>query len=314
MTELDRLPPDQRAVLSLVLDRGKSYAEVAALLSIPEATVRDRAQTALDTLARAGEPAPGPSPRAHEPPPSDGAHAGEPTSGPSPRAHEPTSGDGGRTANHAPIRSGAADGPPGASRHPGSGGVAADPPPPPSAAAAGGPSRQLPSSRLGGALLLGALVVATVVVVIVLGGGKGSSGSGGTTSPVASSAAKTTSSSPAPSAKIENRLTLSPAEPESRAAGEAYVLSDGSRHAFYVAAKKLPPSKGFFYAVWLYNSPSSSAPLGRAPTVGSDGRLEGGGPLPSNAADYAKLIVTRETSTHAAHPGPIVLSGSFSLR
>ena len=35
MTELDRLPPDQRAVLSLVLDRGKSYAEVAELLGIP---------------------------------------------------------------------------------------------------------------------------------------------------------------------------------------------------------------------------------------------------------------------------------------
>ena len=51
MTELDRLPPDQRAVLSLVLDRGKSYAEVAELLGIPENTVRDRAHTALDALA-----------------------------------------------------------------------------------------------------------------------------------------------------------------------------------------------------------------------------------------------------------------------
>ena len=51
MTELDRLPPDQRAVLSLVLDRGKSYAEVAELLGIPENTVRDRAHAALDALA-----------------------------------------------------------------------------------------------------------------------------------------------------------------------------------------------------------------------------------------------------------------------
>jgi Sigma-70, region 4 len=52
MTDLDRLPPDQRAVLSLVLDRGKSYAEVAELLAIPEGTVRDRAHAALDALAR----------------------------------------------------------------------------------------------------------------------------------------------------------------------------------------------------------------------------------------------------------------------
>src|ERR1700722_13330555 len=51
MTDFDRLPPDQRAVLSLVLDRGKSYAEVAELLAISESTVRDRAHAALDALA-----------------------------------------------------------------------------------------------------------------------------------------------------------------------------------------------------------------------------------------------------------------------
>ena len=51
MREMEQLPPDQRAVLSLVLTQQKSYADVAALLGIPEQTVRDRAHTALDTLA-----------------------------------------------------------------------------------------------------------------------------------------------------------------------------------------------------------------------------------------------------------------------
>ena len=91
------------------------------------------------------------------------------------------------------------------------------------------------------------------------------------------------------------------------------MLSDGSRRAFYVTAQGLPPSSGFFYAVWLYNSPSNAEPLGRASSVGSNGRMEGGNPLPSNAGDYAKFIVTRETSTHPSQPGPIVLSGSFTL-
>lgn len=260
MTELDRLPPDQRAVLSLVLDRGKSYAEVASMLAIPEATVRDRAHAALDALARAGEPAAG--------------RTG--TSAASERA----------AARMAPTPSGA--------------------PRPPTSA---------PDPRLRGALLLGGIVVVIVVAVILLtSGGKGS-GTNTNPSTTAASSTNTNSSTSTSAAKprIDKKLTLSPVEPESHAGGEAYVLSDGSRHAFYIAAHGLPPSHGFFYAVWLYNSPSSSAPLGRAPSVGSNGRLEGGGPLPSNASDYAKLIVTHETSTHARTPGTIVLSGSFSL-
>ena len=91
------------------------------------------------------------------------------------------------------------------------------------------------------------------------------------------------------------------------------MLSEGGRSAFYVTAQGLPESKGFFYAVWLYNSPSSSTPLGRASDVGSDGKMQGGNPLPSNAGLYRQMIVTRETSTHPAHPGPIVLRGTFAL-
>lgn len=245
------------------------------MLSIPETTVRARAHAALDALARADQTPPA-------------AAAG------------PSAGDGARATTLAASERTRSEAP--AGEH-----FPAATPSGPS------PARQLPSSRLGGALLLGAIVVAAVVVAVVLGGGKGSGGGSANTHAASTSPASTTATS-STSAKIENKLALAPLEPESSAAGEAYVLSDGSRHAFYVAAKNLPPSKGFFYAVWLYNSPSSSAPLGRAPSVGSNGRLEGGGPLPSNAADYAKLVVTRETSTHAAHPGQIVLSGNFALR
>jgi len=46
MSQLDNLPPDQRAVLSLLLRQGKSYADVAGLLHIDDGVVRERAQAA----------------------------------------------------------------------------------------------------------------------------------------------------------------------------------------------------------------------------------------------------------------------------
>jgi hypothetical protein len=50
MSSLETLPPDQRAVLTLVLQRGRSYDDIANLLSIERAAVRDRALAALDAL------------------------------------------------------------------------------------------------------------------------------------------------------------------------------------------------------------------------------------------------------------------------
>jgi hypothetical protein len=159
-------------------------------------------------------------------------------------------------------------------------------------------------------LLLGGIVVVIVVAVVLIssGGGKSSSSTTNTTS-------KTTSTSKSSASKptLDKTITLTPGEPELKATGVAYVLSEGGRRAFYVAAQGLPSSSGFFYAVWLYNSQSNSTPLGKAPTVNSNGRMEGGGPLPSNAGNYHKLIITRETSTDPKEPGPIVMTGTFAL-
>jgi Sigma-70, region 4 len=269
MTELDRLPPDQRAVLSLVLDRGKSYGEVAEMLAIPESAVRDRAHAALDALAN--DPA---GPGDSRPP--------------------------------APARAAAG----GASSAAGTGPSSASSLPPPRPRDTRAPLTA-PSSRTGGALLLGAIVAVIVVVVILISGGGGKSSSSTTTTTASNTQSTTTASAGKPS--LNKTIALTPIEPAFKATGKAYVLSQSGRHAFYVAARGLPPSSGFFYAVWLYNSPSSSAALGRAPTVGSDGRMEGGGPLPTNAGLYHQLIITRETSTHPSHPGEIVLRGTFGL-
>jgi hypothetical protein len=106
---------------------------------------------------------------------------------------------------------------------------------------------------------------------------------------------------------------MRPVEAGSKAVGVALVLSEGSKYAFYLAAEHMQPSNGFFYAAWLYNSPTSAEALGKSPAVGADGRLQGGALLPADAASYGHLVVTRETSEHPTHPGPIVLSGAFSL-
>ena len=285
MTELDRLPPDQRAVLSLVLDRGKSYAEVAELLGIPENTVRDRAHAALDALA------------------DDIAAPAAPRTA-SPRGTRP--GAAGTTAASISARAGAGPGPTGAAS------AAATPPARPRE------PRTSAGSHRAGALLLGAIVVVIVVVVVLVtnGGGKGSTPTttaAGTTTATTGTGTSSTSTTSSTKPKLDSTIQLSSPEPSVKAAGIAYVLSQGSRRAFYVTAQGLPPSTGFFYAVWLYNSPSNAEPLGRASSVSSDGRMEGGNPLPSNAGDYAKFIVTRETSTHPKEPGPTVLSGAFTL-
>ena len=269
MPRLDDLPPDLRATLSLLVDRGKSYAQVAELLGIPEQAVRDRAHAALDALA--GAPGEAPTPLAPASPPR-----GERTGHPGRRASAGVSG-----------------------------------------AASG-----LPVSRRGGALLLAGIVVVVVVVVVLLTSSGGSSTSTGTSASATTSAhGHTTSSSTAGTksssttgtkARVTNQLTLTPPESSSKSIGIAEILAEGSQHAIYVAAEHLPPTHGFFYVLWLYNSPSSAQAIGKT-TVGSTARLQAGALLPANAGDYRQLLLTRETVERPSQPGPTVLSGAFGL-
>jgi hypothetical protein len=182
-------------------------------------------------------------------------------------------------------------------------------------------------SRRAGALLLGLIVVAVIVaVVLITRSGShseptktsavvSSSSSTSATSSSATSTASTTSSTSTRSGgpKTENRFALASHEAGSEASATVEILSEDGKHAFYITAKNLPPSSGFFYAVWLYNSPTESRGLGRAPAVGSSGRLEGGLLLPSDASHYHEMLLTKETTTTPTKPGPIVLSGPFSL-
>jgi Sigma-70, region 4 len=281
MPRLDDLPPDLRATLSLLVDRGKSYAQVAELLGIPESAVRDRAHAALDALAGAAD--------ASEPPPASPSEAPSALSTWRPRATGQAASPSEQTARRA-------------------------------GSSPSGASSTLPVSRRGGALLLAGIVVVVVVVVVLLTSGGGGSHSSSGTSTAASTPANTkstastgTKSSSSKSPSVVKQLTLSPPEPGSKSIGIVEILVEGTQHAFYLAAEHLPPTQGFFYAVWLYNSPTSTEAISKSPTVGSNGRLQGGALLPSNAADFHQILLTRETSERPTHPGPTVLSSPFSL-
>jgi hypothetical protein len=98
-----------------------------------------------------------------------------------------------------------------------------------------------------------------------------------------------------------------------RSAGLFEVLKGGSKLAYYIAAVGLEPTSNFYYALWLSNGAGKSRPLNRAPSVGSNGRIVGGALLPTNAAAYNEVLLTRETQTSSVPttPGETILKGKI---
>jgi hypothetical protein len=329
MASLDSLPPDQRAVLELVLRRGRSYEQIAELLSIDRAGVRERALAALDALGpQTGVPAErralitdyllgalprrvadevrdrlagSPSERAwarvvaSELQPLASAPLPEiPVKAPREAAPEPATAAAPEPAAAAPDR-------PVRERRP--------------PRARGGSPAGPRVSRTGGAVLLaaGAAIVIAVVLVLVLNGGSSkkpaSAAARSTTSPTTTP--KTSGTTP----QVVSQINLNP--PSGGAAkGIAEVLRQQGKTGIAIVAQGLTPNSkkpANAYAVWLYNSPTDSKILGFVnPGVGSNGRLQTAGGLPTNANHFQKLLVTRETQSNPKSPGTIVLEGALS--
>jgi len=355
MSRLDQLPPDHKAVLSLLLGRRESYAKLASLLKIRAGAVHDRAHAALAVLAprearmlsaerrrdvgdyvlgqqseqqglatrRLLESSPEALAWARALAAELSAVSEEPLRALPDAARQGAVGSG----DDAFAEAGARVTPsPASPPVPSPASPASRPAPSPASGqaraplslgerAAGLPSLP-PGSRRAGALLLAALVAGVVAAVVLISGSGSSHKRPKATASTGAPATSTgqTGSAQATRTKEDKRITLRPPPGSgSHALGVAEVLSEGNKYAFYMAAEGLPPSRGFFYAVWLYNSPTSAEALSKSPPVGSDGRLQGGALLPANAARYHRMLLTRETSERPTHPGPIVLSGSFAL-
>jgi hypothetical protein len=340
MSSLDTLAPDQRAVLDLVLRRGRSYDDIARLLAIDRAAVRARALAAFDEIG----PDTGIAPEARAlitdyllgqlpdrvaeqtrdrlaESPGERAWARVLASELQPVAGKPLPEIPDGTAPAKTPPSDAA--PPPTDDRP-----AAEPrsPKPGRTRVARRRDRpsDRPSSRVGGAILLlvGALVAVLVVVglVVVLSSGGSSNHAGG------ASAAATTTATQAPTtpatgtgttsttaAKIVGQVNLNPPGGTGAAKGVAFIVQSGSAFGVIIQASGLAPNSHNAYAVWLSNAPSDSTRLGFVnQSVGKDGKLETGGQLPANASHFKQLLLTLETQNNPKAPGPTVLQGALN--
>ncbi len=317
---LDGLPADLRAVLSLLLGRGRGYAEIAATLHIEERAVRDRAHAALAMLAArearlltatqrelVGEHMLGQADAAGE----RAALAELQASAPA-RAWARALAVGLEPLAAGPLPEVPPDAPASnATRGDATAGVTRPPAPTPEAPPAPTPSA-LPISRRGGAIVLSviAAVVVVVVLFVVVGVGVGSHG-GAHAARSTTSGSGTTSTTSTSGLHINATLPLKAPNPASKAVGLVDIASSHGELGFVVAAEHLPPTRGFKYAAWLYNSPSEAVLLGLGPTVSSSGTLKAIGLLPTDASRYQRIILTEEHSEKPTHPGTIVLGGAF---
>ncbi len=306
MADLDRLAPEQRAVLQLILAQGKSYDEIADLLALEPDAVKSRAHTALDAL--------GPNGGARLTPARRGELAdyllGQDDDVDRRATREYLADSPGARAwarvVAAELRPVAADAlPPIPSE--GTAAPAGDD----ATGGAAAPRAGIPragrsgprSSRLGGAILLGVLGVALVVGILAIAGVfSGGDDTKTTTAKDAGGAPRTVA-----------QINLFPTKAAGRnAAGLARVLASGDQRAMVIAGQGV--GSGAF-AVWLYSSKARSKLLGFVPTrVGSNGRFIARAAYPDDASRYRELVVSKEQVPANAQdlpttPGTIVLRG-----
>jgi hypothetical protein len=325
MSSFDSLPPDQRAVLQLVLGQGRTYEDLAGMLGIEPLAVRARAVGAAEALGPdAGRLAPErraeivdfllaqgtagqrQATREYLAASAGGrawarAVAGElrplglgelpeiPDESDQPEAEPP-----GEPAAAAPPRPARAR-----RREPTN---ALDEP-----AAAPPPVRERPSSsRIGGALLLaGVGIVVAVVLIIVIGGGGGDDKASTQASTSTTPATQTATTAPRPEAQVNLR------GPNGEL-GVAQIVSQQGQRAMALVAQGLPASPSG-YAVWLYNSPRDLVRLGFTQAVGKDGKLSALSPLPKNASHFHELVISKETAKQPKVPAQVVLRGPLKL-
>ena len=321
----ERLAPDQRAAVELVLRRGRSYAELAGLLGIAPETVRDRARGGLEALApdlapppRAGEVAdwllgqapeesvrelltsdaasrrwaetvaaplrelPGVSVPAL---PQDGAMSAGATTTPSPATGATTSSPAAGAATPSPA----------------------------AGAPAASPAR---SSRLGGAIVLAVAVLMIGGVLAYLLTRGGGSSNDQTAAPAPTAAATATGT---PQATANDIVLRGPVGSKAVGLMRLFRANDNTVR-FALAAQDVPPNTGKqTYSIWFRKKNGAAIRLGVAQDqVGKTGTLTTAGPrnadvekFPRWFATYDNVLVTRDSSPTAKHPGTVILSGDL---
>ncbi len=343
MSPLEPLAPDQRAVVALVLQQGRSYDEIAALLGIPVDAVRARAQAGLAALAPAdGLPGEVTGPLADyllgQQPPRDAeatrgllAESAPARSwaagvadrlagvapGPLPEIPAPAAESSGADAAEPETDPDAAE-PDALAVAEAAAGVAAPRPRPvrepgPAAAAEHAPP---PASRLGGIFLIVAvLAVVAAVVYFVIGTGDDEEPA---TAGTATATATPTPTATAAPAQVADEIALrAPAGGDAQ--GKMTVYLQSGQLLFALEAQGVPANTASTsYAVWLTGPGGKARRLGFTEPVGEDGQLGIQGPsekdlaaFPKLYATYANVVVSEESSESGKRPGRIVLAGKL---
>lgn len=294
MSGLESLPPDQRAVLQLILVQGRGYADLAATLRLDAAAVRERAHAGAVALAGDGPDADtrgrvvdyllgqqddgerivtyaalGDSPSA-----TRWAQALREQLAPVARDELPevpaaasvaAGVNGSSSVTAAPLPEPAtptaavATIPPAPALPP-----AAPPREPAAPSQAGGPTGPRPS-RLGGAILIaGALALAIVLAIVLIGGNGDDNGGSASTSAAQTPAARTnTGAQPSATGTTATRsqaraIGVAALRPPTGGSGIAAALVQqysGGRRLIAVQADRMPGNSGQdFYAIWLQGS------------------------------------------------------------
>jgi hypothetical protein len=161
---------------------------------------------------------------------------------------------------------------------------------------------------------IGALVLAAVVVgILALAGAfDGSSGGGSSTKSASTTTTPTTPAANQP--QVVGQIPLQPLG-GAKAAGNAFILSQGGKPVLAVQAK-LPPlpssQRKAAYNVWLFNSPKDAFSIG-AQFTDAQGNYQGVKELPANYKRYKFVDVSVQPfNNRTAHSGNSILRGAFA--
>jgi sigma-70-like protein/anti-sigma-K factor RskA len=301
MATFDQLSPQQRAIIELVLQQGKTYEELSGMLDMSENRVRELARDALVDLTPVTAQRVEDDWRGQladyvlgqQSGPESTATRGHLRRSEAARAWArslldsldnlygdglPSIPDGERGGRLRREVARASPEPEPAKPSDGARGLSAD-------ARAAVKRRRLVAA--GGALALLALVAILLWPIGLLTGDDGGGGGGQT-------AARQPASSSRPPAGI------------------AVIAQQGGRRQVVVQAANLPATtsgRREAYEVWLYNSPGDAKSLG-AQVTDRSGRYQGAGPLPADYARYRFVDVSREPiDQNRGHSGQSVLRG-----
>ena len=320
MGSIESLNDGQRAVLQLLLRRGKSYDEIAALLKSDAAAIRTRAHGAVEALGPDGSDVD--ADRRNE---IADYLLGQQTASQ-------------RAATREYLEASA----PGRSWARAASGALAT--------LAGSEADKLPEvpaereevaeafgalearaarqeevqrqAKRGGWLLsaglgLGLAIIIIAIIAIAKSGGDDNKGSGNAvaTTPATRTSTSPTATTPNPATDpqiLAQGVMRPPDGSGSTASGQVAIVRfpENNRYRLALTAKGIPPSSssGSAYAVWFYTSPGSALFLGFPDkVVKADGKLDTVADLSPDTPNYKEVLLTSERSNAPTKPGTIVL-------